>query len=79
MVRDVVYPAISSEAGYQGYIVLASRESRKALGVTLWKSEVAREASDALARKIRPRVEQATGVTMQAVDPTKWSFFDPRV
>jgi antibiotic biosynthesis monooxygenase len=45
VVREVVHPGISSEAGYVGYIVLGDRESGKALGVTLWESEEAREAA----------------------------------
>jgi antibiotic biosynthesis monooxygenase len=68
VVREVVHPGISSEAGYVGYIVLGDREGGKALGVTLWESEEAREASDAKARQIRPRVEEETGGTMRAVE-----------
>jgi quinol monooxygenase YgiN len=78
VVRDVVHPGIRDEPGYVGYIVLGSRESGKALGVTLWESEEAREASDTKARQIRPRVEQETGGTMRAVEPYEVLFFDVR-
>lgn len=76
VVREVVHPGISSEAGYVGYIVLGDRESGKALGVTLWESEEAREASDAKARQIRPRVEEETGGTMRAVERYDVLLFD---
>jgi hypothetical protein len=78
VVRDVVHPGIRAEPGYVGYIVLGDRESGRALGVTLWESEQAREASDRKARQIRPRVEQRTGGTMRAVERYEVLFFDVR-
>lgn len=78
VVREVVHPGIRAEAGYVGYIVLGSHETGKALGVTLWESEEARDASDAKARQIRPRVEQETGGTMRAVEAYDVLFFDVR-
>ena len=76
VVREVVHPGISSETGYAGYIVLADRATGRALGVTLWQSEAARSASDAKARTIRPRVEQATGGTMRSVEAYEVLLFD---
>ena len=76
VVREVVYPGISGEDGYAGYIVLGNRETGKALGVTLWSSDEARETSDSKARQIRPRVEEATGGTMRSVERYEVLFFD---
>jgi quinol monooxygenase YgiN len=76
VVRDVVHPGIRAEAGYAGYIVLADRQTGKALGITLWESEAAREQSDAKARQIRPRVEQETHGTMRSVESYEVVFFD---
>jgi hypothetical protein len=78
VVRDVVHPAICEEEGYVGYIVLGNRETGRALGVTLWESEAARELSDVKARQIRPQVEQATAGTMQSVEPYEVLFYDIR-
>ncbi|HEX2435068.1 MAG TPA: hypothetical protein VHI76_00275 [Solirubrobacterales bacterium] len=78
VVRDVVHPGIRDETGYVGYVVLGDRETGKALGVTLWQSEADRERSDKKARQIRPRVEQATGGTMQSVERYDVLFFDVR-
>jgi hypothetical protein len=78
VVREIVHPGIRDEPGYVGYIVLGDRESGRALGVTLWESEPAREASDAKARQIRPRVEQETGGSMRAVERYDVLFFDIR-
>jgi hypothetical protein len=61
-----------------GYIVLADRETGDALGVTLWESDDAREASDVKARDIRPRVEKETGGTMAAVRRFEVLLFDVR-
>jgi hypothetical protein len=57
---------------------LGDRETGKALRVTLWESDEAREASDATAGQIRPRVEQETGGTMRAVERYDVLFFDVR-
>ena len=76
VVREVVHPEIREEPGYVGYIVLGDRATGKALGVTLWASEEEREASDAKARQIRPRVEEGTGGTMRAVERYEVLFFD---
>jgi quinol monooxygenase YgiN len=76
VVREVVHPGIREEPGYVGYIVLGDRATGKALGVTLWASEEEREASDAKARQIRPRVEEGTGGTMRAVERYEVLLFD---
>ena len=76
VVREIVHPGISEEPGYVGYIVLGDRDSGRALGVTLWTSAEEREASDAKARQIRPRVEEGTGGTMRAVERYEVLFFD---
>jgi hypothetical protein len=76
VVREVVYPGIREESGFVGDIVLGDRTTGKALGVTLWESEEARETSDAKARQIRPRLEQETGGTMRAVETYDVLFFD---
>ena len=68
--------SIRDEVGYAGYIVLGNRETGKALGVTLWESEDARERSDVTARQIRPRVEEDTGGTMESVERFEVLFYD---
>jgi hypothetical protein len=76
VVRDVVHPGISGEPGYAGYIVLGNKDTGRALGVTLWESGGAREASDARAREIRPIVEHETGGTMESVEQYEVLFYD---
>jgi len=76
VIRELVHPGIREEGGYVGYIVLGDRETGRALGVTLWETDEAREASDAVAHQIRPRVEQGTGGTMRAVETYDVLFFD---
>jgi hypothetical protein len=75
-VQELVHPGISIEPGYRGYLVLGNRETGKAIGVTLWESAAAREASDAKAREIRPRLEQVTGSLMQSVEQFEVLFSD---
>jgi hypothetical protein len=76
VVRDIVHPGIRDETGYIGYVVLGDPQTGKALGITLWQSEADRERSDEKARDLRPRVEQATGGTMQSVERYDVLFFD---
>jgi hypothetical protein len=76
--RDVVHPGIRGENGYLGYVVLGDPHTGKAIGVTLWETEAAREHSDLKARQIRPRVEQRTGGTMRSVEEYDVLFFDIR-
>ena len=78
VVRDVVHPGIRGENGYVGYVVLGDRHTGKAIGVTLWESEAARERSDLKARQLRPRVEQDTGGTMRSVENYDVLFLDIR-
>ena len=78
VVHEVVHPGIRDEPGFVGYIVLGDRETGDALGVTLWESDDAREASDVKARDIRPRVEKETGGTMRAVTRFEVLLFDVR-
>jgi Antibiotic biosynthesis monooxygenase len=78
VVRDVVHPRISGETGYVGYVVLGDHQTGKALGVTLWETEAAREQSDVKARQIRPQVEQETGGTMRSIEKYDVLFFDIR-
>jgi hypothetical protein len=78
VVRDVVHPGISGEPGYAGYIVLGNPETGRALGVTLWDSGGAREASYARARQSRPIVERETEGTMEAVEQYEVLFYDVR-
>ena len=76
VVRDVVHPGSRGEPGYVGYVVLGNPETGRALGVTLWESGAAREASDAKARQIRPIVERETGGTMESVEQYEVLFYD---
>jgi Antibiotic biosynthesis monooxygenase len=76
VVRDVVHPGIRDEPGYVGYVVLGNHDTGRALGVTLWESGAAREASDSTARQIRPIVERETGGTMQSVEQYEVLFYD---
>ena len=74
--REVVLPAIRDLPGFRGYVVLGSRESGKAIGVTFWETETAMRTSDTTAQEIRPRVEQATAGTMMSVDPYEVLLFE---
>jgi heme-degrading monooxygenase HmoA len=52
-VRDQVLPALRETEGGKGLIALVDRESGNLLGVTLWESEDAMQASEERADQIR--------------------------
>jgi len=74
--RELVWPGIRDLEGYRGYIVLLSPDGDRALGITLWQSEQAEEASRHVAETIRPRLEAATGGKVVKVERYQVGFFD---
>lgn len=55
-----VIPAVKSVDGFKGALLLADRSSGKAIGITLWETEDARQ-------KGAEAVEQARAATIQAM------------
>jgi heme-degrading monooxygenase HmoA len=74
--REIVWPGIRELEGYRGYIVLLSPDGDRAVGITLWKSEQAEEASRHVAETIRPRLEAATGGKVVKVERYEVGVFD---
>lgn len=52
-IRDVLIPAVSKAAGFKGGLWLNHRGSGKGIGVTLWDSEPAMQASEAMGERLR--------------------------
>jgi heme-degrading monooxygenase HmoA len=52
-IRDVLIPAVSKLAGFKGGLWLNDRSSGKGLGVTLWESAQAMQASEAMGERLR--------------------------
>ena len=74
--REIVWPGIRDLEGCRGYIVLLSPDGEHALGITLWESEEAEEASRRVAETIRPRLQAASGGTVVKVEPYQVGLFD---
>ena len=67
VVRDIVHPGIRGEDGYVGYVVLGDSHTGKAIGVTLWETEAALEASAERAHQLRSQAIQPSGATTNSV------------
>jgi hypothetical protein len=59
--RGIVLPRIREAEGFKGYIVLLSPGGGQAIGLTFWESEEAEAASDEIAKRVRPLLQEATG------------------
>lgn len=66
--REIVLPQIREAEGFKGYIVLLSPEVDQAIGLTFWESEEAEAASDEIAQRIRPQLQEATGGRVARVE-----------
>lgn len=54
-------PTLWEIAGFRGALALADRESGKAIAVSLWDSEEARDRSEELAAQSREEVKESRG------------------
>lgn len=67
-VREQVLPLIQQQEGFEGFIVLADRQSGKVIGVSLWESEQAMQASEQVGDRTRSESAEATGGTVAGVE-----------
>ena len=67
-VREQVLPLIQQQEGFEGFIALADRQSGKVIGVSLWESEQAMQASEQVGDRTRSESAEATGGTVAGVE-----------
>ena len=60
-VIEHVLPALRKQVGFKGGMILVERRSGKVLGVTLWESEQAMEATEEAAHWLRDFSAEAAG------------------
>ena len=67
-VRERIVPAARNIAGFSGILLLADRESGRALSITLWESEKAMRDSEEEASRLRRESAEAGGQTIASVE-----------
>ncbi len=75
-VREQVLPLIQQQDGFKGFIVLADRQAGKAIGVSLWESEEAMQASEEVGNRTRSETAQAGGGSVAGVDRYEVALFE---
>jgi len=61
-------PQIQQQDGFRGFIALADRQSGKVIGVSLWESEQAMQASEEVGDRARSDSAEAASGTVAGVE-----------
>ena len=67
-VRDQVLPAARQMDGFRGMLALADRSAGTMIGITLWESEAALQASEEAANQLRSDSAAAGGAEVVSVE-----------
>jgi heme-degrading monooxygenase HmoA len=75
-VREQVLPRLSQMEGFNGFVVLGSRQRGKLQGVAFWESEEALRATDEAVVPIREGAAEAAGGTVASVEEFEVHVFE---
>jgi heme-degrading monooxygenase HmoA len=75
-VREQILPQIRGQDGNKGLIALGDRQSGTVLGVTLWESEEAMQASEESADRLREESADASNQTVADVERYEVALFE---
>jgi hypothetical protein len=75
-VREQVLPQLQCQDGSKGLIALGDRQSGTVLGVTLWESEEAMQASEEEANRLREDSAEAADQTVANVERYEVALFE---
>ena len=67
-IRELVIPASRQAPGFAGMLSLIDRESGRSMGITLWESKEAMEASEAGAAFVRAQTTASGEATLAGVE-----------
>jgi heme-degrading monooxygenase HmoA len=66
--RERIIPRIQQQDGYNGFISLGERETGEVIGISLWESERALQATEEEANSLRAETAEATGAAIASVE-----------
>jgi len=75
-VREQVLPLLQQQDGFRGFIALGDRQSGKVIGLSLWESEQAMQASEQTGDHTRSGSAQAVGGSVAGVERYEVGLFE---
>jgi heme-degrading monooxygenase HmoA len=75
-VREHVVPLLKQQDGFKGFIALGNRQSGELIGVSLWESEQAMQASEEVGDRTRSETAEDTGEAIADVERYEVGLFE---
>ena len=75
-VQEQTLPQLQKMDGFKGFIALGDRNSGRVVGVSLWESEQAMQASEEVGDRTRSGAAEAVGGTVASVEPYEVVVFE---
>lgn len=75
-VREQVLPLMQQQDGFKGFIALGDRQSGKVIGVSLWESEQAMQASEEVGDRTRSESAEAVSASVAGVERFEVGIFE---
>ena len=75
-VREQVLPQLQQQDGFEGFIVFSDRQGGKIIGVSLWESEQAMQASEDVGDRTRSESAEAGGAAVAGVERYEVELFE---
>ena len=75
-VQEQVLPLLQQQDGFKGFIALADRQAGRAIGLSLWESEHAMQATEEVGNRTRSESAQAGGGTVAGVERYEVALFE---
>lgn len=66
--RERILPRSQQQDGYNGFISLGNRETGEVIGISLWDSERALQATEEEANRLQAEAAEATGRVIPGVE-----------
>ena len=66
--RERIIPRVQQQDGYNGFIALGDSETGEVIGISLWESERALQATEEEANRLRAETAEATGAAIGGVE-----------
>ena len=66
--RERILPRSQQQNGYNGFISLGNRETGEVIGISLWDSERALQATEEEANRLQAEAAEATGRVIPGVE-----------
>jgi heme-degrading monooxygenase HmoA len=75
-VTEQVMPQLQQQDGFEGFIVFSDRQSGKVIGISLWESEQAMQASEEVGDRTRSESAEAGGASVAGVERYAVDLFE---